>query len=120
NPIAEARRMYRKARWGQHVELFILDNRSYRDANAAADDVAHPKTMLGAEQRQWLEAEVVQSDATWKVIVTSVPLVIPTGSGRGRDGWSGMDTETGFARELRGIIDVFHRRAVRNLLWIST
>jgi alkaline phosphatase D len=120
NPMPEEKRMYRNVRWGKHAELFFLDTRSYRDANAAPDDSKHPKTMLGAEQRAWLESAVAASDATWKIIVTSVPLVIPTGTGPSRDGWSGLGTNTGFSKELRAIVDSFHRSHVRGLLWLST
>ena len=38
-PIAVAantpKRLYRSLRWGKHLELFVLDTRQYRDANAA-------------------------------------------------------------------------------------
>ena len=40
-PIAVAantpKRLYRSLRWGKHLELFVLDTRQYRDANAASD-----------------------------------------------------------------------------------
>ena len=83
-PIAVApntpKRLYRSLRWGKHLELFVLDNRQYRDANAASDSPARPKTMLGREQLTWLKESLARSDATWKVIVSSVPMSIPTGS----------------------------------------
>jgi alkaline phosphatase D len=124
NPILETPsnpgRLYRSFRWGRHLELFILDTRQYRDLNAAADDGPEPKSMLGAEQRRWLLEQLEHSDATWKLIVTSVPLVIPTGGTRGRDGWAGFDEPTGFRRELRDILREIERRRVRNTLWIST
>lgn len=114
-------RFYRSFRWGRHVELFVLDTRSHRDANDLADSAEHPKTMLGRQQRAWLEASVARSDATWKIIVSSVPLVVPTGSDdRGRDGWSGLGTGTGYAQELNGILEGFRRQGVRNHVWIST
>jgi len=83
NPVAEPRnrpkRLYRTLRWGKHFELFVLDTRQYRDANSENDDATLKKTMLGREQLTWLKARLKASDATWKMIVSSVPISIPTG-----------------------------------------
>jgi alkaline phosphatase D len=83
NPVPERDvpegRIFRSVRWGRHLELFVLDTRQYRDPAGEADDPADPKTLLGAEQREWLKQALVRSDATWKVVVTSVPLSIPGG-----------------------------------------
>lgn len=126
NPLpagAAARgQLYRSMRWGKHLEVFLLDTRGRRDANAAPDDGPAPKTMLGAEQRAWLEAAVSASDATWKVVVSSVPIASPTGSSgeRARDGWAGHLGPTGYERELAGILRSFARRSVKNLLFLTT
>ena len=113
--------LYRTVRWGRHVELFLLDLRQYRDSNAAPDADSRPKSMLGAAQRAWLEERLRASDATWKIIVTSVPLAIPTGDPhRGRDGWANLGESTGFERELLGLLRVMQRQGIRNHLWIST
>ena len=101
-PIAVAsntpKRLYRSLRWGKHLELFVLDTRQYRDANLASDSADRPKTMLGREQLTWLKERLAASDATWKVIVSSVPMSIPTGfpAEGGRDGWANFDQTTGF------------------------
>jgi PhoD-like phosphatase len=78
---------YRSWRWGAHLECFVLDCRRFRSANAAPDD-AH-KTMLGAAQRQWLVDGVTRSSATFKLILTSVPLDF----GVGDDHWATFTTE---------------------------
>lgn len=125
NPIARgadgAPRLYRSVRWGQHLELFILDTRRDRDPNSAIDDPRHPKTMLGREQLAWLKDSLRDSDATWKVIVSSVPLSIPTGSAEyGRDGWANFDQRTGFEHELIDILRFMQRHSIANNVWIST
>lgn len=120
NPLRSDGELYRRLRWGRHLELFVLDLRSYRDPNGAPDTDRVPKTMLGATQRRWLEQVVAASDATWKVIVSSVPLSIPTGSiENGRDGWAAGGTDGGFARELRGILEQLRYTGVRNLVWLG-
>jgi phosphodiesterase/alkaline phosphatase D-like protein len=78
---------YRSWRWGAHLECFLLDCRRFRSANADPDD--DRKTMLGAEQRRWLIDGVTRSTATFKLVLTSVPLDF----GLGTDHWSGFTTE---------------------------
>lgn len=115
-------RLYRSLRWGRNVEVFLLDTRQYRDANFAEDSDAHPKTMLGAEQLAWLKQGLAASDAKWKVIVSSVPMSIPTGfpPANGRDGWANFDQNTGYERELLDILGFMRSHGVRNSVWITT
>jgi alkaline phosphatase D len=116
-------RLYRSLRWGKNLELFVLDTRQYRDPNFEPDTDAHPKTMLGREQVTWLKEKLAASDATWKVIVSSVPMSIPTGFPavpNGRDGWANFDQATGYERELLDILRFMQEHAIRNSVWITT
>jgi alkaline phosphatase D len=125
-PIAVASntpgRLYRSLRWGPHVELFVLDTRQYRDANSALDTPERPKTMLGREQVTWLRERLGASNATWKVIVSSVPMSIPTGFpvANGRDGWANFDQQTGFEQELVGLLRFMAERGIDDTVWITT
>jgi len=78
---------YRSWRWGAHLECFLLDCRRFRSANAAPDDAQ--KTMLGEAQHQWLIDGVTRSTATFKLILTSIPLDY----GVGDDHWATFTTE---------------------------
>ena len=78
---------YRRWRWGAHLECFLLDCRRFRSANAAPDDAQ--KTMLGPVQRRWLIDGVTRSSATFKLVLTSVPL----DHGTGNDHWAAFTTE---------------------------
>ena len=125
SPIFEApsapHRMHGAYRWGRHLELVILDTRSYRSDDVAKDSDESPKTLLGEEQRAWLERTVTGSDATWKVVISSVPIAIPTGRGAlARDGWANFDGEGGSERELRRILRTFRDAGVRRLVWLTT
>jgi len=115
-------RLYRALRWGRNLELIVLDTRQYRDANFAQDSDAAPKTMLGREQLTWLKDTLAASDATWNVIVSSVPMSIPTGfpAANGRDGWANFDKTTGFEHELLDIMRFMQQREIDNTLWITT
>lgn len=60
---------WRAIRWGQHLEIFIEEGRNYRDEDAGL--------IWGDEQRVWLEQKILESDATFKIVVTTTPLIGP-------------------------------------------
>jgi alkaline phosphatase D len=78
--------------------------------------------MLGREQLTWLKESLAASDATWKVIVSSVPMSIPTGfpPTGGRDGWANFDQTTGFEQELLEILRFMESKGIQNTIWITT
>jgi alkaline phosphatase D len=100
-PDAEGR-IYRSFRLGKLAELFILDERSYRDDNILPDGVGKvldvrlrngerrrlagkPKSMLGIVQRDWLLTSLREAQARgvlWKSIASDDPLSTVTGSYR--------------------------------------
>jgi len=122
-PREEPGRLYRRFRWGALLEVFILDTRQYRSPNTAVDGPG--KTMLGATQRRWLVDAVAGSSAVWKVVVSSVPLSVPTG-GRAHDAWSNANARgvpeehgTGFAVERDAILRALRQRGVKNLVVLA-
>jgi alkaline phosphatase D len=124
NPVREPleqNRLYRRQRWGKHLELFFLDTRQYRDDNKKLDSAAHPKKLLGEQQIAWLVAELAASSATWKVVVCSVPLSIPTGPGpEARDGFADEGGKTGFEQELKDILKRLAQQNLSHTVWITT
>ena len=113
-------RLYRTVRAGADLEMFILDTRQYRSRNADQDGPA--KTMLGERQLQWLMSRLTESTATWKVIVTSVPLSISKGGGAGapgNDGWAGGADGTGFERERQVMVDYILGQRVKNVVFLA-
>lgn len=119
-PIAvhpdDPRRLYRTVRYGADLELFILDTRQYRSRNEDPDGPA--KTMLGSTQLQWLLEGLRTSTATWKVVVTSVPLSVEKGRG-GNDGWSGVSDGTGFERERQVVVEAILHRKIKNVVFLA-
>jgi alkaline phosphatase D len=122
-PAADPDRLYRSFRWGDLVEVFILDTRQYRSANTQLDGPG--KTMLGAAQKRWLLDGVGGSTATWKFVISSVSLSVPKG-GAARDSWSnangkGVPQEggTGFTVERDQILRQLRDRKVTNLVFLA-
>lgn len=72
-------RVYRVMRHGPLLDVFVLDMRTYRDANSPGTQASDPVGILGAEQLAWLKRELARSRAVWKVIAADMPLglVVP-------------------------------------------
>lgn len=130
NPIArdaeEPNRIYRSFDWGADMELFLLDARSYRTRNDREGVAPGAETILGAEQRDWLQQGLLDSAATWKIVSSDVPLSIPTGSNAkefGRDAFAtGTDpevpTETGYEAELADLLRYLDDNDVENVVFV--
>jgi alkaline phosphatase D len=117
---SDPHRLYRTVRYGADLELFLLDTRQYRSKNGDQDGPA--KTMLGSQQLAWLLQGLRGTTATWKVIVTSVPLSVPKGGGLivpGYDGWAGGSDGTGFERERQVIVDAIVGDKIKNVVFIG-
>src|SRR5579862_515698 len=70
--IVEPGRVYRTLGYGPHLDVFMLDERSYRGPNGPNLQTTYgPEAyFLGAEQLRWLKRGLLNSRATWKVIAS--------------------------------------------------
>jgi alkaline phosphatase D len=78
--------------------------------------------MLGSAQREWLVEGLTQSTATWKFVMTSVPLSNQKGGTLllpGNDSWARGSDGTGFLTELRSIVDMLLARRIPNIVWLA-
>lgn len=75
-------RVYRVQHHGPLLDVFVLDCRTYRDANSPGRQPEDTQGILGAEQLTWLKRELSRSRAVWKVIACDMPLglVVPDGT----------------------------------------
>ncbi|WEH43026.1 alkaline phosphatase D family protein [Streptomyces sp. AM 2-1-1] len=75
-------RMHRVVRHGPLLDVFVLDMRSFRNANSPDRQADDTTGILGAEQLRWLKGELSRSRAVWKVIAADMPLglVVPDGA----------------------------------------
>ncbi|MEU0303491.1 alkaline phosphatase D family protein [Streptomyces sp. NPDC006175] len=78
----DERRMHRVVRHGPLLDVFVLDMRSFRNANSPGRQADDTQGILGAEQLRWLKRELSRSRAVWKVIAADMPLglVVPDGA----------------------------------------
>ncbi len=66
---------YRTFRWGQDLQIWLVEGRDYRSANTDPD--GPEKTIWGVEQLAWFKETVEASDATFRVLISPTPLVGP-------------------------------------------
>jgi len=74
--IVEPGRVYRQISYGPHLDVFVLDERSYRGPNGANLETAYGPAsyFLGPDQIAWLKRGLLNSRATWKVIASDMPI----------------------------------------------
>lgn len=134
---------FRTFRWGKDLELFILDERSFRSASVEAicggdlvptlptsirlqlgglvppapppgcrAALTHPtRTMLGAVQKALLGAALLQSNATWKVIVNETPI---------RELFANpYDRWEGYAAERKQLLNFISASGVKNVVFVT-
>jgi alkaline phosphatase D len=119
NPI-EGADLFRSVQHGKHMELFLLDERSFRGTNPDNYD-PNGNEMLGQEQLTWLKDALKDSQATWKVISTHDPLSIVTGGEDDRDSW-GQDDAAVLGREvqLAEILKFIQDHEIKNVVFLTS
>ncbi len=66
---------YRTVRWGKDLQVWMVEVREFRSDNNAPD--GKDKTIWGQAQIDWFKKTVEASDATFKVLVSPIPIVGP-------------------------------------------
>ncbi|XVS65810.1 alkaline phosphatase D family protein [Actinosynnema sp. CA-299493] len=112
-------RVYRKFRHGAHVEVFVLDMRSYKDANTSPRDGRG--VVLGARQARWLVDSLDRSRATWKIIAADLPIGLTVPDGADIEGVANglPGAPGGREHELAWVLGELKRRRVRNTVWLT-
>ena len=66
---------YRTIRWGKDLQIWLVEGRDFRSPNNMPDGPT--KTIWGTEQKQWFFDTVKKSDATFRILISSTPIVGP-------------------------------------------
>jgi alkaline phosphatase D len=117
-------RLFRGLEVGSLLSVSVLDTRQYRSrlvcggraGMACADWGAADDSMLGTEQRDWLEARLRGSTARWNVLAQQVvfsDFVVGGGVFLNHDQWDG------YPAERRRLLDVFDALPARNTVILS-
>ncbi|MXM64157.1 alkaline phosphatase [Streptomyces sp. HUCO-GS316] len=128
-PISTLRRpdgrVYRVVHHGPLLDVFVLDMRTYRNANSPDSQTTDPQGILGREQLEWLKRELGRSRAVWKVIASDMPLglVVPDGTD-GKPNIEGVaqgDPGAPLGRELQiaELLRYIKHRRITGTVWLT-
>jgi alkaline phosphatase D len=70
NPVT-----YRTVRVNDLLQLWFVEGRDYRSPNKQPD--GPDKTIWGEEQKRWLKQTLLETDATFKLLISPTPMVGP-------------------------------------------
>ncbi len=115
--------IYGSVRLGGNAELFVTDQRRFRDPQPCNDQTQVPcpeydqaRTMLGPGQKGWIKKALPASNARWKLWGSQVMMMgleLPKGSPINPDQWDG------YKLERKEILDAFRAGGVNNLAVLS-
>ena len=127
----EALKVYRRFNFGGFLDLFMIENRTYRSPHPCGeDDILRrylplgctkfnngDRTLLGAEQHNWLVEGLTGSRATWKLMgnQTFLGRLAVTLAGQQLSPIN-VDAWDGFVAERRALTGALREAKVRNFL----
>jgi len=122
-------RIYRSFSYGPSLEVFMIDERSYRGPNTPNRQATldAESAFLGAEQLRWLKRALLDSRATWKVIASDMPISIvvpdlnadvPKGT---YEAWANGDDGAPLGRELEiaSLLGFIKNNGIKNVAWVT-
>ncbi len=123
---ADKRKLYRANTYGSDAAMFVLDTRSFRDAQLAPANLANPvpflvetfdpsRTLLGQQQLNDLKQDLLEAQAngiTWKFIAVPEPIqnfgVI-----------NAEDRFEGYAAERAELLRFINENQIKNVVFLS-
>lgn len=116
-------RIYRSLSFGPMMDLFVLDQRSYRGRNSRnrQTELTDESAWMGAAQINWLKQALLRSKATWKIIASDMPLGLIAADGSNFEACANGDAGMPLGRELE-IADLLRfckEDAIRNMVWLT-
>ena len=127
--IDDPERVYRAFSHGPLLDVFMLDERSYRGPNSPniQTTLDAQSAFLGAEQMLWLKQSLLASKATWKLIASDMPISIvvpdlnadvPKGT---FEAWANNEHGGPKGRELEvaSLLSFIKRNDIKNVVWIT-
>jgi alkaline phosphatase/alkaline phosphatase D len=75
DPDKTAQVTYRTHRINEMLQIWLVENRDYRSSNMMEDGPG--KTIWGEAQKEWLKQTLLESDATFKLLISPTPMIGP-------------------------------------------
>lgn len=124
--IVEPGRVYRAINYGPHLDVFMLDERSYRGPNGPnlQETYGPDAYFLGPDQLAWLKRGLANSKATWKVIASDMPLSLIVyddyANKKGSEAFAqGDGPPRGRELEIADLLRFIRDKGVANTVWLT-
>ena len=116
--------LYRRMRLGSNVELFLLDERQYRDDQPCGDSFftpcddaeSKPRKYLGDRQLAWLKRRLRASGGAWRLIGNQLMVMaLDTAQGApiNKDSWDG------YGQERRDLLGHIQASGIENVAFLT-
>jgi alkaline phosphatase D len=119
----DTQRIYRSFNHGKNLDIFMLDQRSYRGANSAnRQTTASVETaFMGNSQIKWLKNKLLTSTATWKVIASDMPLglIVADGKDKFENSSNGDGIPLGRELEIADLLRFIKQKQIKNVVWLT-
>jgi len=116
-------RIYRSFKYGPLLDIFMLDERTYRGPNTPNNQSTPSKEtqFLSRTQIQWLKRQLLSSKSTWKVIASDMPLglIIRDGSTDFEAWANGNGPALGRELELADLLRFIKNKNIQNVVWLT-
>jgi alkaline phosphatase D len=121
-------RIYRKIARGPLLDVFVIDERTFRGANSANTQTTRnaDTAFMGATQAQWLVNALAASNATWKVVAADMPIGLVVSDPEPNkplkyEAVAQGDNGVPLGRELEiaWVLNQLKQRHVRNVVWLT-
>jgi len=114
-------RVYRVIRYGERLDVFVVDMRSYKDANTAGLERVADGGVFGQRQLAWLKDELKASQATWKVLAADLPISLVVPDGAAIEGIAQGDPGAPLGRELEvaDLLSFAKRDRITGMVWLT-
>jgi alkaline phosphatase D len=113
--------IHRVLRYGPHVDIFLLDTRSFRNANGPNREEISAAGVFAQAQMAWLKDALAKSTATWKIVACDMPLgIVITDGPTALEGIANRDGPAlGRELEIASLLSFIQEKHIRNVVWIT-
>jgi alkaline phosphatase D len=116
-------RICRAFGYGPLLDIFMLDERSYRGPNTPNRQTASgaETAFLGGTQMAWIKQRLLASKARWKVIASDMPIgvVVKDGPANFEAFANGNGPALGREIELAELLRFIKRNRIKNVVWLT-
>lgn len=116
-------RLYRTVPYGKNVEVFVMDQRQYRNNQPCDDKVApacagwdQPRDFLGRTQMTWLKSRLSASKANWKIMANELTIMPTKVLG---DAFFTFDGWQGYPREREELLQHIDEKGIKDVVFVT-